>query len=430
MIQRNIIGPLLDALADSPVVLLIGPRQSGKTTLVRDIIGKRHPARYFTLDDSTTLSAIKTDPAGFIASLEGSVVLDEVQRAPELFVAIKASVDRDREPGRFLLTGSANVLLLPSVAESLAGRMEILTLWAASQGEIEGEQEAFVDAAFGVLPIITGKGPTPHAILQRAILGGYPEVLGRTNAERRRAWYASYITSILQRDVRDLANIEGLTDLPRLLALMAARSTSLQNFAELSRSSNIPQSTLKRYLALLEMTFLLHTVSPWSGNLSHRLVKSPKVLLTDTGLLSHLAGLTPERLSIDGNLKGPLLENFVVMELRKQIAWSQTRPELFHYRTQTAREVDVVLEDRSGKIVGVEVKAAASVGGSDFNGLRALAEDAGARFHRGIVLYTGDEIIPFGANLNAVPLSALWRITAATKRFIRSQKPSHKGKRR
>ena len=412
MVRRHILGPLLRALSDNPVVLLNGPRQAGKTTLVRDLLSGRHPARYLTMDDPGVLAAAHSDPAGFIAGLSGPVVLDEIQRAPGVFVAIKAAVDKDRRPGRFLLTGSANVLLLPKVSESLAGRMEILTLWPLSQGEIEGTFDGFIDAAFGAGALPPVKAVTARDGLQRALLGGYPEMLQRRDAERRHAWYGSYITTILQRDVRDIASIDGLTELPRMLALLAARATSLQNFAELSRSSTIPQSTLKRYLTLLETTYLIQTMRPWSGNLSHRLVKSPKMMLADTGLMAHLAGLTLERLSDDGQLKGPLLENFVAMELRKQTAWSRTRPELFHFRTVSQLEVDIVLESPSGVVVGIEVKSAGAVGADDFKGLKALAADLGKKFHRGVVFYLGSEAVPFAANLHALPLSALWRTGA------------------
>lgn len=412
MVKRNLTDSLLQALADSPVVLLNGARQTGKTTLVQSLTPKQHPARYLTLDDLGVLSAIKADPAGFLAGLEGPVILDEIQRAPELFVAIKAEVDRNRRPGRFLLTGSANVLLLPRLSESLAGRMEILTLWPLSRGEIEGVREEFVDAAFSAKPIAVDKPKGKPGLLGSILRGGYPENLHRTEGDRLKAWFRSYVTSILQRDVRDLANIEGLTEMPRLLSLLAARSTSLQNFSELSRSSGLPQSTLKRYMALLEATFLVQVVQPWSGNLSHRLVKTPKLMLADTGLLAHLLDLTEERLAADAGLKGSLLENFVAMELRKQIAWSKTQPRMYFYRTQTGQEIDIILEDASGRLVGIEVKASATVKAEDFRWLKAFAGETKKKFHRGVVLYLGHESIPFGANLHALPVGALWAATA------------------
>ena len=413
MLYRQITGPLLDALADTPVVLLHGARQTGKSTLAQWLAGEKHKARYLTLDDAGVLAAARGDPSGFIDGLEGPVVLDEVQRAPELFLAIKASVDRDRKPGRFLLTGSANVLLLPRLSESLAGRLEVLKLWPLSQGEIEGLKEGFVDALFArELPTLTKVRAGTARLANRLLSGGYPVIQGRLSEARQKAWFGSYITTILQRDVRDLANIEGLTALPRLLSLLAARATSLLNLSELSRSFAMPLSTLKRYMALLETIFLIQALPPWSSNLSKRLVKTPRLVLGDTGLMSYLLGLTEQRLAEHPNLIGPLLENFVVMELQKQATWSRVQPQLFHFRTQTGQEVDIVLEDSAGQLVGVEVKAASTVSMQDFKGLRALAELAGRRFHRGVVLYTGSEPIPFGPRLHALPVSALWQLGA------------------
>ncbi|MFQ5851848.1 MAG: ATP-binding protein [Candidatus Binatia bacterium] len=413
MIRRHISDAVLKALADNPVVLLHGARQTGKSTLAQWIATEEHPARYLTLDDAGVLAAAQGDPAGFLAGLETPVVLDEVQRAPELFLALKASVDRDRRPGRFLLTGSADVMLLPSLSESLAGRMEVLTLWPLSQGETEGVKEGFIDALFSdALASKMKIQQNISALLDRVFRGGFPVVHSRASEERRRAWFGSYVTTILQRDVRDLANINGLTQLPRLLSLMAARATSLLNLSELSRSIAIPQTTLKRYLALLETTFLARTLPAWSGNLGKRLVKAPKLVLSDTGLISYLLGLNRARLGSDTNLLGPLLENFTIMELEKQLVWSRAQPRLFHLRTQTGQEVDIVLEDSAGHLVGIEVKAGTTVNSRDFKGLRAFAEMSGRRFRRGVVLYTGTECIPFGPRLHAVPISALWSINA------------------
>jgi len=318
-------------------------------------------------------------------------------------------VDRRREPGRFLLTGSTNVLLLPRLSESLAGRMEILNLWPFSQGELAGIEETFVDDLFAdKLPLQDARAESPLSLHARIISGGYPEAVGRTKEDRRQAWFESYMTTILQRDIRDLANIDGLTSLPRLLAVIAARSPALLNFAELSRTLAIPQSTLKRYMTLLEATFLIQHIHAWSGNLTKRLVKTPKLVMGDTGMMAHLLGLNQERLAAAGMI-GPLFENFVVMELKKQITWSATKPHMFHFRTQSGQEVDIVLEDRAGNLVGIEVKASATVHAHDFKGLRALAEMTDKRFLRGIVLYTGTENIPFGECLTALPVQRLWQ---------------------
>lgn len=410
MLRRNLTSSLLEALSDTPVVLLNGARQVGKSTLVQSLTSNGHSAGYFTLDDATVLAAATGDPAGFLAGVGGPVILDEVQRAPDLFLAIKAAVDRDRRPGQYLLTGSADIFLLPRISESLAGRMEVLTLWPLSQGEIEQARETFVDALFApAFQPPSVELPDRSRILERALRGGYPEMLGRSSESRRRAWFASYTSTILQRDVRDLSNIEDLAALPRLLSLLAARATTLLNLSELSRSLGLPATTLKRYFALLEATFLVRPLPAWSDNLSKRLVKSPKILLTDTGLLSAALGLTRERVDEEPQLAGPLLESFVLMEIRKQAAWSETRPSLFHYRTQTGQEVDLLLEDARGRVAAVEVKAGSTVQEKDVRVLLDLARTLGKRFVRGVVLYTGERAVPFSEKVLALPLGTLWR---------------------
>lgn len=412
MIRRNITPYILEALADTPVVMLTGARQTGKSTLVRALATREHPARYLNFDDAPVLSAARNDPAGFLSGLEGPVILDEVQKVPELFLAIKAEVDRHRRPGRFLLTGSANVLFLPEVSNSLVGRLEVLTLWPFSQGEKEGIRESFIDAIFSQnLPALSGKPINRSDLLSKAVLtGGFPEILNRSRESRRMAWFDSYLTTILQREVRDLAQIEGLTLLPRLLSLLAIRGASLLNFSELSRSTAIPQTTLKRYLSLLEATFLIQPLPAWSGNLSKRLVKSFKIFFTDTGLMGHLLGFRSGQGLIEHPNIGPLLENFIVMELRKQISWSRTRPKLFYFRTQSGQEVDIILEDNRGRLTAIEVKASNTISAQDFKSIRFLAEEVGKKFHRGLVLYTGGESIPFGHRLQALPVDALWRL--------------------
>ena len=409
MYRRNIELELQAAIADTPVVLLNGARQTGKSTLARDFAQARS-IPYITLDDATQLAAASSDAQGFLAGLGDRAVIDEVQKAPGLFPAIKMSVDRDRRPGRFLLTGSANVLLLPQISESLAGRLELITLLPLSQGELHGQRERFIDGVFAEsLPVLQ---PGDAIDLKGAVLAGaYPEVIKRPAGKRRDAWFAAYITALLQRDVRDLANIEGLTDMPRLLSLLAARVGSLLNMSELSRSSGIPSSTLKRYLSLLQATFLFQPLSAWSSNLGKRLIKSPKIHLIDSGLTAHLAGVTRQSHDRDPVFFGHLFENFVVNELRKQTGWSDSRVNLHHYRTTTGREVDILLEDAAGRLVGLEVKASATVVRKDFSGFDALSEDTGRQFVRGIVLYTGEQSVAFGENYMALPVSAMWRMT-------------------
>lgn len=292
----------------------------------------------------------------------------------------------------------------------------MLTLWPLSQGEIDGVEEDLIDRLFAD----ETKWPArprddPRGLVGRLLHGGYPEAIQPEAEDRRRAWFGAYITTILQRDVREIANIEGLTDLPRLLALLAGRTCSLLNFADLSRSLMIPQTTLKRYMTLLEATFLVQPLPAWSTHLGKRLVKAPKLALNDTGLLAYLLGVDETRLKQDRSLLGGLLENFVRMELCKQATWSVVQPRLFHFRTQTGQEVDIILENAAGKLVGIEVKSSAQITGDDFKGLRALQELAGRRFVQGVVFYTGAEPVPFGPRLWALPMAYLWQRASGSK---------------
>lgn len=405
---RNIRHELEEALTDSPAVLLHGARQTGKTTLARQIAeGSTPKRRYLTFDNAAVLAAAHTNPHDFIEGLQGNVVLDEIQRAPGLFPAIKMAIDQNRQPGRFLMTGSANVLALPKLSESLAGRMEIVPLWPFSMGETMSQKEDFIGQLFS-------KEPFPHLTYDQKDLwphilaGGYPEALHRTNAKRRHSWFSSYITTILQRDVREISNIEGLQSFPRILELLATRIGGLLNMADLANSLKMPANTLKRYIALLQATFLVRVLPAWSSNLGLRLIKSPKLFLVDTGLVSGVLSLDEARLKRESTLKGLLLENFVVMELTKQASWSAVPSQLFHFRTHSGEEVDIVLEARAGMIAGIEVKSGSSVRPEDLKGLKKLREMAGKRFQCGIILYTGQEVIGFDKNLYAVPISTLW----------------------
>lgn len=413
MIARNIMPRLMAALADTPVVMLHGARQVGKSTLAKMVIEAGHPARYLSLDDPGVFAAAREDPVGFVRGIEGPVVLDEWQRVPELARAIKMEVDDRRSPGQFLLTGSASALALPRVSEFLAGRMEIVTLWPFSQGEIEGARDNLVDALFEGRLLETGPPSTRAAdasssLASRLVKGGYPEAVARANMSRRATWFSSYVTSVLQRDVRDLANIERLADMPRLLGLLATRSASLLSFTELANSMAMPQTTLKRYMSILRSLFLVQLLPAWSRSRGKRLVKAPKVLLSDVGLAAHLAGVDDSRLLEERKLLGSLVEDFAIMEVMKQLGWSETDARPLHFRDHGGSEVDMVLERRDGAVVGIEVKAGVTIGSSDFKGLRKLAEVAGSDFIRGILLYTGTEVIPFGEALHAVPFGCLW----------------------
>lgn len=407
MFERFLLGRAAAALADTPVVFIQGARQTGKSTLVRALLANVGDARYVTFDDLTVLSAARADPNGFVAGLGASAAIDEVQACPEVFNAIKLAVDRDRRAGRFLLTGSANAMVVPELARALAGRVDLLTLRGLSQGELAGSREDFVDWLFADTP------PRPDLegvanLPSRIAFGGYPEVVSRRGAERRAAWFDSYLTTLLQRDVRDLAQIEGLGQLPDLLRLCAARSGSVMNHAEFSRTLGLPQTTLKRYLALLEAVFLVQRVPAWSANLGKRLVRSPKLYLLDTGLACHLQGVALDGWEDPQTRRGPLVENFVFAELDKQLGWANVRAKLHHYRSHGGDEVDFVLEDPRGRVAAIEVKASSTASASDAAPIRKLKDELGERFVRGVLLYTGREVVPFARNVHALPISALW----------------------
>lgn len=409
MLRRHIEPRLGVALGDTPVVLLNGARQTGKSTLVQDQAA-RHGMRYLTLDDTAVLAAARSDAAGFVQGLAGPVVIDEVQRVPELFLPIKAAVDRQREPGRFLLTGSANVLLLPRLADSLAGRMEILSLWPLSSAERQGRPELDrVDWLAAGGPAGLGRVPaTRDELVDTLLRGGFPEAAQRATPARRRAWFDAYLQAVIQRDVQELARIEQLHELPNLLALLAARSGGLLNFAELSRSSGLQQTTLKRYVALLETLFLIVRLPPWDRNAGKRLVKTPKLYIPDSGLLAHLAGVGDARLASAPGLPGALVEAWVLGELLRHLAFSDAGMSLWHYRTQTGQEVDFVLESRQGELTGIEVKASVGLDAADFKGLRHLQDTEPQRFRRGYLFYAGEEVVSFGHQLWALPLALWW----------------------
>lgn len=407
MYQRHIQRKVAASLADTRVLLLNGARQVGKSTLAQELARQRG-GRYLSLDDPVVAELARTDPSALVGGA-GFTVIDEVQSAPALFPVLKREVDRHPVPGRFLLTGSADVFMLPAVADSLAGRMEVLTLEPLSQAEVEGSPHALIDALFGSAAWTPQQVPTDRTdLVRRLVAGGFPEALGRTEPQRRDAWFRAYLSSLLQRDVRDYANIEGLHDMPRLLSLLAARTASLLNMAEVARATGIAHSTLRRYLSLLEALFIVQPLPAWSANLGKRLVKAPKLHLIDAGLTAHLRGQgDPAALALSPHI-GPLLETFVVQELRRQLRGSDTAATAWHFRTASGQEVDLVLETPGQRIAGIEVKASASLTQADFGGLRALADAAGKAFVRGVVLYTGEQLVPFGERLWAVPLAVLW----------------------
>lgn len=397
------------ALEDTPIIFVRGPRQVGKSTLMWALCKARPTSAYITLDDTTALAAAQTDPQSFLQQQGNPLIIDEAQRAPDLFLAMKNLVDRRRRPGQFILTGSADILFLPRVADSLAGRMEILTLHPLSTSELQGKATDWVELLFtpsqhDKLLEISPKIRQPRDIVaERIAHGGYPEINKRSSLKRRQAWFRSYVTALLQRDARELAQITSVHRLEQLLRLLANRSAQLMNTEEIARTSGIAATTLRRYLTLLQTLFLIHTRPAWCANRGRRLVKAPKLYGEDTGLLCYLLGLDAKGLISSPNW-GPMLETFTMNEIRKHASWSDLAISVYHYRTHSGCEVDVVLEAADGRIVGLEVKASGNISRRDLRGLHKLAEHAGNKWVCGAVLYLGEQAFRFGTGLYALPM--------------------------
>lgn len=389
------------AMADTPVVLINGPRQSGKTTLVKQYSPS---LPYYTLDDDNILNVAKQDPVGFIKRIDKGII-DEIQRAPELLRAIKRSVDENRHPGRFLLTGSANLLALPQIGDSLAGRMEILTLLPLSLSEIERRKPHFLNYAQNQSwPLTT----TPQSdFIAQALIGGYPEMCLRKDQARRNAWAKSYIKAIIERDVKDISSIEKIVEMPRLLEVLAQQSGKLTNFTQIGGQLNLDTKTTQKYVGLLETLFLVEKLRPWHGNMLNRIIKTPKIHFIDSGLLACLNRVTIEKLQTDRSSFGALLETWVYGELLKTINVLDDLWRIYYYRDKDQVEVDFVLENDERKIIGIEVKASSTVCNQDFRGLRKLASLAAKDWMSGIVLYNGTQCLSFGDSLWAIPFSML-----------------------
>jgi predicted AAA+ superfamily ATPase len=401
---------LVEALSDAPVVLIHGPRQCGKTTLAQEV-GEPRGYVYFSFDDAVTLAAATSDPVGFVADLPERVVLDEVQRAPALFTAIKGAVDKDRRAGRFLLTGSANVLLVPKLADSLAGRMAILRLHPLAQCELAGRAPKLLNALFEGKIKVRPYGRMGAELAVRIAAGGYPSALARASARRSATWYRDYIETIVQRDVRDLARITSLDSLPRLLTMAAGQTARLLNVSDLAAPFQLTRPTIHAYMTLLERVFLLESLAPWHTNKLSRLIKTPKLHLGDTGVACALLGLDGEALYADRPTYGQMLETFVYQELRRQASFRDEDIRFHHFRDKDGVEVDIVIERGGREVIGVEVKAGATVTPSDFKGLRKLRDASGKRFAAGVVLYDGEASVGFGEGMFAIPIRALWEMT-------------------
>ncbi|MES1227103.1 MAG: ATP-binding protein [Armatimonadota bacterium] len=392
MVTRLAKSRLDDALADTPVVVVQGPRQCGKSTLVQSLAH----GPYVTLDDSLSRSAASLTPASFLTAHGPRLVLDEVQREPGLFREIKKLVDRDRSPGRFLLTGSANILLLPKLSDSLAGRMEVVPLWPLAQAEIEGANVAFADWAFGD----AWPQSKPCDNLQELILkGGFPEPFSRSMPTRRRAWFDSYVKALIERDVRDMADIDGLAHLPRLLSALAHRPYEVLNVSALARETGVPHTTLTRYIGLLEGVFLLNAIPAWTATQA-RVAKTERLAFVDSGVWAHLRG--PGPVSVEA------IEMFLAMELVKQKGWAETDYEVMHFRSIRQHSVPIVLRRSDGKVVGVTVIYRSEPEPGDFKALEFFAEVVGKEFHRGFVLHSGSRCGPVTEHLGAAPVNGLW----------------------
>jgi predicted AAA+ superfamily ATPase len=409
LFDRPLRAELQTALTDTPVVALLGPRQCGKSTLVRTFAPKR---AYVSLDEEALLATARRDPTGFIASLPDPVTVDEVQRAPELLRAIKLVVDRDRRPGRFIVTGSANLLQLPALSESLAGRMQILHLHPLTAAEQARQPGAFLRTFLdGKLKseIKTDPGEDPSALPARLLAGGFPEPITRSPV-RARVWHRDYVRTLIERDVRDVARVKDAREVARLLELLSLRTAELLNITALGNELDLRRETVDQYLAILERLFLIRRLSPWHRHESKRLIKTPKIHFLDSGLAATLAGLASADWLHRRDRFGHLLESYVVEQLIAQAGWTDPDLRFWHYRDKDQVEVDLVIT-RGRQTWGVEVKASATVSPSDGNGLRRLADQCGKDFQGGVLFYSGTSTLPLAdPRFLAVPLARLWNM--------------------
>lgn len=408
--KRKLSDNLLFALKNHPVVFLNGPRQAGKSTLVQTLAAKDFPAQYITFDNATQMAAAASSPESFLKARQTAVIIDEVQMVPEIFRALKLVVDdirlKDKEhsQGRFLLTGSANIMALPKLSDPLVGRMSVKTLYPFSSSETLGGKGDFLHNLFAI-KFTNNNTITLNEAIERA---SFPEISG-AEARVRAEWFDGYLTTILQRDVRLFSEIEKIAILPNLLRVLASRAGKLMNDAEIARDMGLNPVTSKAYRGILHATFLSFDVKPWYRNIGKRLVKSPKGYLIDTLLLCHLLDLRPEELrDRRPELYGHVVENFVATELTKLLSFSDIKAHLLHFRTQDGIEVDFVLERPDGTLAAIEVKSSDRVNASDFKGINILKEIAKEDFICGIVLYNGHDIVPFGDKIFAVPIACLW----------------------
>lgn len=386
-------------------MFLRGPRQAGKTTLAGSLKDGR---QYHTLDDLATLAAAKSDPEAFVAGLAARVVIDEVQRVPELLLAIKRQVDQERVPGRFLLTGSSEIRARGAVAESLAGRMRMLDLLPLSQSEIAGGRGGWLDELWdGTLAKAGTKGWEKPDLRNGILRGGFPGAVTRKTPAGAQRWLRAYADALIERDMTDLARIGDVAQMSRLLSLLGSRTAAVANYAEFARVLGVPLTTVRRYLALAQAVFFSFELPAWAGNTTARLVRQPKLHLCDTGIACVLAGLDGKTIEARPILLGQIFETFVVTEVRKAVAWSPRDLRLSHFRSHAGREVDLVIEARDGTLCGLQMKLGSTVRAGDFAGLRHLQETVGPKFRQGYVVHGGDRFVSFAPDLHALPVAAL-----------------------
>jgi len=410
-VERHVTTRISAALADTRIVAVIGPRQAGKSTLARSLVGARPDATYVSLDDRRLRLAAEADPHGFVTGWPGLLAIDEVQRAPDLLLALKSAVDLDARPGRFLITGSAQLSASRRVSETLAGRIDRIELWPFSQGELAGRREVFLDHLLdATVPTTLTSSLTKRDYLELATAGGYPEAVARIPS-RRAAWFEAYVDTVVEREAPGVTASPRTGELPRLLRLVAGRQASVLNVADLARDARLPERSVYRYLDVLEAVFLVRRIPAWSPNLAQREIRAPKIVLTDPGLAAALRGMSVDALArpeIALGADGAVLEGFVHAELIRQREWSGHRPRLLHYRDRALAEIDVVVEAPDGRVAAIEVKSGVDVGRRDIRHLAALRDRLGDLFTVGVVLHSGPTTLPLGNRLLALPISALW----------------------
>ena len=410
LIERRM-GPLIgEGIDDARIVFVAGARQVGKTTLVRKITrsGGPRPMRELSLDDKATREAANDDPAGFVAGLGGPAFVDEIHRAPDLLLELKKAVDADTVAGRFVITGSANVLASKKILDALPGRIDRFSLWPLAQAEIAGGRVNFVDSLFaGAPPLITDAPVGLAEYADRIVAGGFPEARERRPGRSRSRWFDSYVAGSLERDLRELADIRRADDAEQLLRLLASQSANLFKADPIGSKLNMDHKTVKNYVGLLRQMHLVHQLPGWRPGLGSRESTTPKMYVSDVGLLCHMLGADARRLLADDQVKGKGCETFVVNEVLKQASWAEAETRAYHYQRRD-EDVDLVLEDRAGRITCVEVKATATLAARDWRWLAKLRDARGSSFRAGVVIASVAQTTPLGDRLWAVPYNALW----------------------